>query len=105
MPASQPSLAQLIADSGINLGDERALLQYLRRHRHWPCPATPRWRAALLDAYNLRQGYKLARAAGAIIRQQLAEIRQNAPAFVLGAAMGVVAFGVGYGTALVGVMQ
>ncbi len=93
--SNTPDLPTLLADSGICLGDEPALLAYLREKRIYPCTTTARWRDALIAAWNIRQMTKIWRA-------QIAEIRANAPAFVVGAAMGVIAFALGYGTAVAG---
>jgi hypothetical protein len=96
--SNTPDLTTLLADSGICLGDEPALLAYLREKRIYPCTTTARWRDALIAAWNIRQMTKIWRA-------QIAGIRANAPAFVLGAAMGVIALALGYGTAVAGRLQ
>jgi hypothetical protein len=95
LTSSTPDLPTLLADSGIDLGDEPALLVYLREKRIYPCTTTARWRDALIAAWNIRQMKKVWRA-------QIAEIRANAPAFALGAVMGVIAFAVCYRTAVAG---
>ncbi len=95
LASNTPDLPTLLADSGICLGDEPALLAYLREKRIYPCTTTARWRDALIAAWNIRQMTKVWQA-------QIAEIRANAPAFLLGAAMGVIAFTAAYGTAVAG---
>jgi hypothetical protein len=96
--SNTPDLPTLLAGSGICLGDELALLAYLREKRIYPCTTAFRWRDALIAAWNIRQTAKIWRA-------QIAEIRANAPALLLGAPTGVIAFADGYGTAIVGGMQ
>jgi hypothetical protein len=92
--SNTPDLPTLLADSGICLGDESALLGYLREKRIYPCTTTARWRDALIAAWNIRQMTKVWRA-------KIAVVRANAPAFAVGAVMGVIAFMAGYGTAVV----
>ncbi len=98
LASNTPDLPTLLADSGVCLSDEPALLAYLREKRIYPCTTTTRWRDPLIAAWNIQQMQKVWRA-------QIAEIRPNAPAFALGAVMGVIVFAIGYGTAVVGGMQ
>jgi hypothetical protein len=98
LASGTPDLPTLLANSGLCLGDEPALLAYLRERRIYPCTTTARWRDALIAAWNIRQMTKIRRA-------QIAEIRTNASAFLFGAAIGVIALVIGYGAAVAGGMQ
>jgi hypothetical protein len=98
LASNPPDLPAPLAGSGICLGDEPALLAYLREKRICPCTTTSRWKDALIAAWNIQQVTKVWRA-------QIVEIPANAPAFLLGIALGVIAFAVGYGTAVAGGAQ
>ena len=98
LASNTPDLPTLLADSGICLGDELALLAYIREKRIYPCTTAQRWRDTLIATWNIRQMTKIWRA-------QITEIRANAPAFLYGAAVGEIAFAVGYGTAVAGGVQ